>query len=83
MTTKTKTYELREGGNISADSPEMVVTKLRQSSKFDSECTDTEYMKNFAERYKVQTGEGIKADTPAVFVEELERVGFLIFRGEW
>ena len=30
MTTKTKTYELREGGNISADSPEMVVTKLRQ-----------------------------------------------------
>ena len=59
------------------------LTKHRQSSKFDSECTDTEYMKNFAERYKVQTGEGIKADSPEVFVEELERVSFLILRGEW
>ena len=36
-----------------------------------------------AERYKVQTGEGIKADSPGVFVEELERAGFLILRGEW
>ena len=40
-------------------------------------------MKNFAERYKVQTGEDIKADSPEIFVEELERVGFLILRGEW
>jgi len=83
MTTKMKTYELRDGGSLSANSPEAVVTKLPQSSKFDSECTDREYMKNFAERYEIQTGEEIKADTPAVFVEELERVGFLIFRGEW
>jgi hypothetical protein len=80
---KMKTYELRDGGNISANSPEALVMTLRQSGKFDSECTNEEYMKRFAERYKIQTGEAIKADNSTVFVEELLRVGFLILRGEW
>lgn len=39
-----KTYTLQDGGTITATCAIEFVTKLRQSSRFDSECTDQEYM---------------------------------------
>ena len=72
-----KTYKLKDGGTLSATSPEAFVMTLRKSSKFDSDCTNEEYMVRFAERYKIQTGEVIKIDNPEVFLSELLRTGFI------
>lgn len=74
---KTKTYRLEDGGSITATSPEAFVMTLRKSSRFDSDCTNEEYMRNFVERYRVQTGKRIKADDAATFLCELERIGFV------
>ena len=41
------TYTLQDGGIIAASCPADFVTKLRESSRFDSECTDQEYMYHF------------------------------------
>ena len=38
------TYTLQDGGIIAASCPADFVTKLRESSRFDSECTDQEYI---------------------------------------
>ena len=46
-----KTYNLLDGGIITATSPEDFVTQLREGSRFDSECTNQEFMVNFARRY--------------------------------
>lgn len=40
----TTTYTLQDGGKITATCAADFVTKLRESSRFDSECTDQEYM---------------------------------------
>mgnify|MGYP000781402291 CR=1 FL=1 len=39
-----KTYTLQDGGTITATCATDFIAKLRQSSHFDSECTDQEYM---------------------------------------
>ncbi len=72
-----KKYELKDGGTIAAASPEVFITKLREGSKFDSDCTNEEYMTRFAERYKVQTAEVIISDDPITFISELVRVGYI------
>lgn len=72
-----KTYKLKDGGILAATSPEAFVMTLRKSSKFDSDCTNEEYMVGFAERYKIQTGEQIKTDNPEVFLYDLLKTGFL------
>lgn len=74
---KTKTYELIDGGTLPATSPEAFVMTMRKSSKFGSDCTNEEFMKQFAERYKIQSGEDIKTDDPDTFLSELARVGFV------
>lgn len=40
----TTIYTLQDGGTITATCASDFVTKLRESSRFDSECTDQEYM---------------------------------------
>ena len=46
-----QTYHLLDGGQITAASPEEFVRLLREGSRFDYDCTDQEYMENFARRY--------------------------------
>ena len=46
-----QTYHLLDGGQITASSPEEFVRLLREGSRFDYDCTDQEYMENFARRY--------------------------------
>ncbi len=73
----TKTYKLMDGGSITADSIHDFVTKLRESSKFDSEGSNEEYIKGFAERYKIQTGNTVKTDSEDNFFEDLLKTGFM------
>lgn len=74
---KPKKYKLQDGGIITASSPEEFVTKLRESSKFDSDCTDQEYMKNFSKRCEIQTGAIIRIETASFFVQDLQDTGYL------
>lgn len=72
-----KEYKLEDGGLIKASSPQEFVTRLREGSKFDSYLTDDEYMKAFAERYKIQTGKKLPMDTPEHFMKALIDWGYV------
>lgn len=72
-----KEYRLKDGGLIKASSPQEFVTRLREGSKFDSHLTDDEYMKAFAERFKIQTGKVIPLDTPERFLKELTDLSYV------
>lgn len=73
----TTTYTLQDGGKITATCAADFVTKLRESSRFDSRCTDQEYMYHFADRYHDQTGHVVRADNPERFVEDLLSSGYM------
>ena len=51
-----KTYMLPGDERIVAGNAEEFVHELRVGSWMDSDCTDEQYMHNFAERYVVQAG---------------------------
>ncbi len=70
-------YNLKDGGVIDASTPREFVTKLRESSRFDSECTDEQYMKNFADRFKIQTGIEIENSSPEAFLEALKKTEYI------
>lgn len=65
------TYTLQDGGTITATCPADFVTQFRESSRFDSSCTDQEYMYHFADRYRDQSGHTIRADSPEHFLDDL------------
>lgn len=73
-----KTYNLLDGGIITATSPEEFVTKLREGSRFDSECTNQEFMQNFARRYRELHGVDIVTGSADVFLNSLKSVGYII-----
>ena len=71
-------YNLEDGGRIAAVSPAEFVTKLRTGSLFDSDCTDAEYMSNFADRYKIYKNAELRIDTAENFVEDLKKFGYIL-----
>lgn len=73
-----KTYNLLDGGTITATSPEDFVTKLREGSRFDSECTNQEFMINFARRYRELHGVDISTDSFGAFFDSLVFVGYIL-----
>ncbi len=73
----TTIYTLQDGGKITATCAADFVTKLRESSRFDSQCTDQEYMYHFADRFHDQTGNVIRADSPEHFLEDLKLYKYL------
>lgn len=77
MTKKKTEYKLEDGSVITASSASEFVTKLRESSKFDSNCTDAEYMKNFAHRQNVTSGAVIRTDTSSNFLDDLKDIGYV------
>lgn len=72
-----KTYNLLDGGTITATSLEDFVNKLREGSRFDSECTNQEFMQNFARRYRELHGVDIDTDSFESFVESLIAAGYI------
>lgn len=77
MTKKKTEYRLEDGSVLTAMSSSDFVTKLRESSMFDSECIDEEYMVNFASRMQVQSGAIIRTDNPDNFVKDLKDTGYI------
>lgn len=73
-----KTYNMLDGGTITATSPEDFVTKLREGSRFDSECTNQEFMHNFARRYRELHGVAIVTDSFESFVDSLVTAGYIL-----
>lgn len=73
----TTTYTLQDGGTITATCATDFVTKLRESSRFDSECTDQEYMYHFADRFYDQTGNVVRVDSPEHFMNDLTAFGYV------
>ena len=74
---KKKTYTLQDGDTIIASCASEFVTQLRLGSRFDSECTDAEYMVSFAERYRQQTTAVIRSDTAENFLYDLSDSGYI------
>lgn len=72
-----KTYNLLDGGTITATSPEDFVTKLREGSRFDSECTNQEFMRNFSRRYMELHGVNISFESMENFVNDLVLHGYI------
>lgn len=73
-----KTYNLLDGGTITATSPEDFVTQLREGSRFDSECTNQEFMVNFARRYLELYGIDVASDSFESFVDSLVTAGYIV-----
>ena len=69
-----QTYHLLDGGQITVASPEEFVRLLREGSRFDYDCTDQEYMENFARRYGELHGVSVATDTPEHFLTDLQAV---------
>lgn len=70
-------YKLKDGGVINASTPAEFVTNMRKSSRFDSDCSDAQYMENFAHRFKNQEGFNISSETPTHFLQDLLANGFV------
>lgn len=73
-----KTYNLLDGGTITATSHEDFVTKLREGSRFDSECTNQEFMQNFARRYRELHGVDIETNSSETFIDSLITAGYIL-----
>lgn len=73
-----KTYNLLDGGTITATSPEDFVTQLREGSRFDSECTNQEFMQSFASRYRELHGLDIETSSFESFVNSLTSTGYIL-----
>lgn len=73
---KTTNYILQDGGKITATCASEFVTRLREGSRFDSDCSDEEYMSNFAARYKELHGVSISDETPEAFLYDLISCGY-------
>ena len=78
-----QTYHLLQSGllvvigQITAASPEEFVRLLREGSRFDYDCTDQEYMENFARRYGELHGVSVATDTPEHFLTDLQAAGYV------
>ncbi|EKN09444.1 MULTISPECIES: hypothetical protein [Parabacteroides] len=68
---ESRIFSLQDGGTITATCASDFVTKLRESSRFDFDCTDAEYMVNFADRFMQMSGQTVRTDSPDHFLEDL------------
>ena len=74
-----KMYILPGDERIAASDAKEFVHELRTGSWMDSNCTDEQYMCNFAERYVIQAGVKIATDTPENFLADLIRTGYFLY----
>lgn len=70
-------FVLHDGSSITAVGADEFVTQLREGSKFDSNCSNEKYMKSFAKRYKIQTGNDIRSGSSHEFTDDLIKFGFI------
>jgi hypothetical protein len=75
---KQKEYRLQDGGVITASCASEFVTRLRESSKFDSHLSDQEYMEGFAHRQNIASGAIVRTDTASNFMDDLKDIGYIL-----
>lgn len=73
----TTSYRLKDGDIIPALSPADFVSSLRTGSRFDSNCSDQEYMEHFAHRLEMLEGHHVRTDTAEHFLDDLLQCGFV------
>lgn len=78
MSENKKVYNLSDGGRITASDAKEFVRLLREGSRMDSDCTDAEYMYNFAQRYNMMKGVEVSTDTPENFMADLKKTGYIL-----
>lgn len=78
MSENKKVYNLSDGGRITASDAKEFVRLLREGSRMDSDCTDAEYMCNFAQRYNMMKGVEVSTDTPENFMADLKKTGYIV-----
>lgn len=66
-----------QGEPIEGASPEEVVIALRNGGRFTAGQGLEEYMQGFAERLREWNNSEVRYDNPVVFVQDLQRVGYL------
>ena len=66
-----------DGHRVVATSPADFLHQLRMGSRFDSEGTDTEYMRRFARRLQELEGYLVSTESPEAFLTDLLRYGFV------
>lgn len=74
---KPKTYNLADGGIITATSAKDFVTQLRQGSRMRTSTNNTTYMKGFADRYEELHGIRPETSDEEQFVASLIRMGYI------
>lgn len=76
-----------EAGTFHPGNPVITNTPLEIdytfNRRFDSECTDQEYMYRFADRYHDQSGLVIRADSPDHFLADLLAFGYINVKSEY
>ncbi len=66
-----------QGEPIEGATPQDVVIALRNGGRFTNGQGLEEYMQGFSERRKEWDNSEIRYDNPTVFVQDLERIGYL------
>lgn len=74
---ESKTFSLQDGGTITATCASDFVMKMRESSRFDFDCTDAEYMVNFADRFMQMSRHTVRTDCPDHFLEDLIKYDYV------
>jgi hypothetical protein len=73
-----KKYKLMDDGSVmDAATPKELVSQLKNSSRFASDETLSEYMKGFQKRFLETTGHKVRVKSYEWFVEDLIQFGFL------
>ena len=72
-----QTYHLLDGVQITSASWETSGRMFCEWSRFDYDCTDQEYMENFARRYGELHGVSVATDTPEHFLTDLQAAGYV------
>jgi hypothetical protein len=69
----------REGHVLTGNNPEEIVASLHRYS-FEKHANDRAYMLEVQRRVPIQTGDHIRADTAANFIDDLLAAGLLVDR---
>lgn len=70
-------YKLNDGDTITAKTNKEFVQKLNESSLFGRRRSLDEFIKETAERCKVQTGSKVRTTNIDIFVKDLVKAGFV------
>jgi indole-3-glycerol phosphate synthase len=72
------TYKTKDGLTFKAHTYSQIIAAIRKSSKFDSDCSNEEFICRFAKRYKTAGGISLSVETTKKFIEDLINNEYLL-----